>query len=277
MTARSPSPVAVALQDVSVWRYRSEDRAGSDILSRVSLTIGAGEHWAILGPNGAGKTTLLDLCAARSQPSSGTAAVLGRSLGRTDLRELRREIGHVAGEARTWRAGLTALQVVLTGARSTIAFRPEDVDPAAADRASELLHQTDCERLTGRDFASLSRGERQRVMIARALMSRPRLLVLDEPSAGLDLAGRETLLGVLDRLTRTDPARTTVTVTHHLEELPRSVSHAVLLRGGRVMHAGPVGAVLTTERVSACFGLEVVVNRVEGRVSATARGAPSDR
>ncbi|MVU77908.1 ATP-binding cassette domain-containing protein [Nocardia sp. ET3-3] len=240
-------------------------RAGNPILQGVSLTVHAGEHWALLGPNGAGKTTLLRMLGAFEHPTSGSVEVLGRRLGRVDMRALRAGIGHV-DPRHTPSGPMTAHEVVLTGATNTAALVPRREPPAAelaeADRLIDLLglsHRRDA------DWQILSQGQRGRALIARALMPSPRLLLLDEPATGLDLAGREQLLERLDLLQRTHPDLASVLVTHHLEELPPGTTHAMLLRDGHAITAGPVDEVITTAHITACFDHPVRILRDEGR------------
>nr|WP_281412255.1 ATP-binding cassette domain-containing protein [Miltoncostaea marina] len=237
--------------------------------------VAPGERWAVVGPNGAGKTTLLSLAGARLHPSEGRVRVLGERLGAVDTRALRAAIGHVdAAMAGRFRPRATALDVVRTGADATIAPLRPDVAPEAAERAEALLDEVGCGRLAAHRFDRLSRGERQRMLLARALVGRPRLLLLDEPTTGLDLPGREAFLARLDGLARAEPALATVQVSHHLEELAGSVTHALLLREGRVVAGGPADEVLREGPLSRCFGAPVALVRRGGRVFATMEGLP---
>ncbi len=239
------------------------------LLEGVDWRVGAGERWAVIGPNGAGKTTLMAVAGAVAHPSEGSASVLGTPLGAVDLRELRRGIGHVdATVASAFRPRATALEVALTGATATIVPRPERLSAADRARAPELLDRMGCGALQGRRFGTLSRGEQQRVLLARALMARPRLLLLDEPTAGLDLPGREMFLDRLHALADSEPGMATVQVSHHLEELAASVTHALLLRAGRVVAAGPAAEVLCDAPLSRCFDAPVRVVREGGRLLA---------
>ncbi len=235
------------------------------LLDQVSLTIRAGEHWALLGPNGAGKSTLLQILATYAFPTRGQVDLLGYRLGRVDVFSLRPWIGHVSPHHRV-DPHATVREVVLTGVTGTIRLvQRRDTSAAELSRAKAL---TELMGLRGRGDAQwrvLSAGERSRVLIARALMAEPRLLLLDEPAAGLDVAGREQLLASLDGLRQRQPELASVLVTHHLEELPASTTHALLLRQGRTVAAGVAGDVLTTELASACFGHPVAVTRYAGR------------
>jgi iron complex transport system ATP-binding protein len=243
---------------------------GRRVLGPVSLSVRAGERWAVLGPNGSGKTTLLRLAGAMRQPSAGRVVVLGAELGRVDVRRLRERIasvGHAVGDAIPPSLGVR--DVVLTGKRSTLVTWFQDYDDADRARADELLERLGCGHLDGQAIASCSQGERQRVLLARALFGRPELLLLDEPAAGLDLPGRESLVAALEDAGELHDVPT-VLVTHHLEELPTTVTHAALLRDGALSAAGPVAEVLTEETVSACFGLRLSVRRDGGRWTASA-------
>ena len=234
------------------------------ILGPISFDVRAGESWVILGPNGAGKTTLLDLAGAIRHPTSGTVEVLGSRLGTVDVRALRSRIGFVGHHvADIIPAHLRIADIVLTGKRSTLVPWMQSFDEDDRRVAAGLLERVSCTPMSARSLASCSQGERQRVMLARALFGRPELLLLDEPMAGLDLPGRELLLDALSSTADTAPP--TILVTHHLEEIPVTTTHAALLRAGRAVAAGPIEAVLTDEHVSACFGMPVSVSSSQGR------------
>jgi iron complex transport system ATP-binding protein len=241
------------------------------LLDHVSVTIRVGQHWALLGPNGAGKSTLLQLMATHAYPTRGHVDILGHRLGRVDVFSLRPWIGHISPHHRV-EAHRTVREVVLTGVTGTIQLvQRREISAAELSRAMAL---TELMGLNGRDDAPwrvLSQGERGRLLIARALMAQPRLLLLDEPAAGLDVAGREQLLTSMDDLRQRLPDLATVLVTHHLEELPASTTHALLLRSGQIVAAGDVDDVLTTELASACFGHPITVTRHAGRWAAASR------
>jgi iron complex transport system ATP-binding protein len=263
---RESARTYLELDRVRVWTP-----GGGDLLREVSWRVRAGEHWALLGPNGAGKSTLLSLAGARRHPSSGSVRVLGQRLGSVDMRELRRLIG-VVDPALRMPDELTAEAVVLSGATGSVQPLWDRYGPAERERALELLALLGCSGLAGRRVGTCSQGERGRVRIARALLPAPPLLLLDEPASGLDLAARELLLAALTELAAFDPALATVVVSHHLEDLPAHTSHALLLAGGAVVGAGQVATTLTSEALSACFGVGVAVGRHDGRWLATMTG-----
>ncbi len=251
-------------------------RDGRALLAQICLQVRAGEHWALLGPNGAGKSTLLRLLATYAHPTAGTVEILGRRLGRVDVFTLRPLVTLVSSHLPV-PAGRTVRELVLTGATGTTDLAARWT-PAAADldRARTAIAVMGLDRLAGVRWPVLSQGERSRTLIARALAGQPRVLLLDEPAAGLDLPGREQLLASLARLREHQPDLATVLVTHHLEELPVSTSHALLLRAGIQVAAGQAGDVLTSEMVSACFGTPVTISRQAGRWAATAgQAAPA--
>lgn len=245
-------------------------RSSRLILADIDITIRAGEHWALIGPNGAGKSSILSLCGAEQHPTRGVVRVLGQQLGRVEIRRLRESIGHV-DPRHPLRSALTVRQVVLTGATGTTElmnrWHPSDELVKRADRLIDMLGLG---ALEGAIWPTMSQGERGRVLIARALLTDPPLLLLDEPSTGLDVAAREQLLETVDLLHRAQPDLATVLVTHHLEELPETTTHAMLIRRGRVLAAGAVHDVLTTELVSESFDHPIRIERHEGRWHARA-------
>ncbi|SNY42913.1 ABC transporter ATP-binding protein [Paractinoplanes atraurantiacus] len=257
--------IFVELKDV---RFR---RQGKEILHGIDLTVRAGQHWALLGPNGAGKSTILGFCGAQTHPTSGTVEILGHRLGRVDMQTLRRSIGHV-DPRHPLRSPLTVREVVLTGLTGSVEspnrWRPTSLEEARADG---LIADLGLAAIAQERWPTLSQGERGRALIARALVVQPRLLLLDEPSTGLDVAAREQLLETLDVLFAAQPDLASVVVTHHLEELPTTTSHALLLRGGSVVAAGDAVTTITTENVSAAFGHPISVAHEDGRWAARAR------
>ncbi|MET7387597.1 ABC transporter ATP-binding protein [Streptomyces sp. NPDC005529] len=253
----------VALREVSVHRHTT----GQAILSEIDWTVHSGEHWALLGANGAGKTTLLRLLGALMHPTTGTVEVLGFRLGRVDVRELRARIGHVSTAQRV-PLDITAHTVVLTGHTGTVQPLWRKYDDAVRRRADELLAELDIKELAERPYGVCSGGQRARVLIARALMADPSLLLLDEPFNALDLPSREDLVDAMQRLAESRPGLATVTVTHHLEELSPAVSHTLLLQEGRVLVRGPVDDTLTDMWLTSCFGRPITVARHDGRWAA---------
>jgi iron complex transport system ATP-binding protein len=257
------SPPVLRLTGVGVTR---DDR---HILDALDWAVDAGERWAVLGANGSGKSTLLKVAALRLHPSRGDVDVLGERLGRTDVRVLRRRVGYAAAAlADQLRPTLTATEAVMTAKHA--ALEPwwhtySDTDRVAA---RERLDRMGVGHLADHELGTLSSGERQRVLVARTLMGEVALVLLDEPTAGLDVGGREDLVAGLDRL----DGPPVVLITHHLEEVPPSFTSALLLRDGRVVCQGPIEEVLTSDHVSTTFGLRLEVRRdARGRWSATAR------
>ena len=247
-------------------------RSGKDILGPISFTISETERWVILGPNGAGKSTLLKLLATEIFPSSGSVSLLGKKLGKVDVFELRTRIG-VCGSMKHEQIPTdeTVKDVVLTAAYAVLGRWNEDYDLWDESRASALLTTFGVRELGERLYGTLSDGERKRVQIARALMIDPELLLLDEPTAGLDMGGREDLLARFANFASDERAPVTITVTHHIEEIPVGTTHALLLKDGKVAISGPVNQVMTSENVSAIFGLQMEVSSSNGRFYARAK------
>jgi iron complex transport system ATP-binding protein len=269
----SGSP-ALRIAGVTVWEWDDRLRRRQPILTGIDWTVRPGEQWAVLGPNGAGKSTLLDIAAGMRHPSRGVVEILGETVGRVDLRTLRERIGHVDVKTEdAFSPRRTAREVVLTGATGTIQVLGERVCAADRSRAQQLLEQFGCVDVAEHAFASCSQGERRRILLARAMMRRPPLLLLDEPADGLDLPGREALLAALASLAGGSSPPAVVLVTHHLEELPPTITHALLLADGRASACGPATEVLAEEPLSACFGVRVSVSRADGRWAA--RATPS--
>ena len=254
---------AICCTGVTVWRSSHGRRKAA--LVAVDWTVSTGERWGVVGPNGAGKTTLLRIASAQMRPSAGTAFVLGEQLGRTDMVALRRRIGLLEPAfGRRFYPEQSALDVVLTGLSGSILMVDQPGDEEI-QRGRELLDGVGMADFAARAFTSCSEGERARIMLARALITESELLVLDEPAGGLDLPGRELLLAALGRAFASRPRLTTLTVTHHIEELPPGTTHALLLAHGRVVAAGPVGSVLTDALLEECFGLPLRVEESAGR------------
>jgi iron complex transport system ATP-binding protein len=239
------------------------------LLRDVSWSVELDERWVILGPNGAGKTTLLQLAAAHLHPTTGTAEVLGERLGGVDVFDLRPRIGLTsAALGQRMPAEETVLDLVVSAAYSVVGRWREEYDIVDTGRARHLLYQLGVQHLADRTFGTLSEGERKRVQIARALMPNPEVVLLDEPAAGLDLAGREQLVARLAGLAADADAPALVLVTHHVEEIPPGFTHGLLLREGRVVAAGLLRDVLTADLLSVTFGLPLVLDRQGDRYAA---------
>ena len=250
----------ISLREVSVRRE------GVPVLRGVDWDVRAGERWVVLGPNGSGKTTLLSLAGARLWPTAGEVHILGATLGRVDVRTLRPRIALVSGSVtRQLRPDLTALDVVMAGryaALETWWHRYTDDDAA---RAASLLSEGGVGAIADRPFGVISEGERQQVLLARALMGSPELILLDEPAAGLDLGARERLVSRLGALAADPACPTIVLVTHHCEEIPTGFTHAALVRQGNLLATGPLGEIITSPLISECFGVSVAVGCQDGR------------
>lgn len=241
------------------------ERGDTVILDDVSWRVNRGEHWAILGANGSGKTSLLSALTAYLSPTAGTIEVLGERYGETDWRELRKRIGLVSSSVRQMMAeDEPTLKTVVSGKYAMIDYWGE---PSAADRklALRLLKSVECSHIATRPWRVLSQGERQRVLIGRALMANPPLLILDEPCAGLDPVAREHFLQFLEKLGHRKSAPTLILVTHHVEEITPAFSHALLLKGGRTLMQGKKANVLTSELLSRVFGVPVRSRCEHGR------------
>jgi iron complex transport system ATP-binding protein len=253
------SPAAVALRDVGVVR------GGLALLDGICWQIGPAERWVVLGPNGSGKTTLLQVASARLWPTRGTVEILGERLGRVNVRSLRSRVALVSGAVtRQLPPGATAREVVVTGLDGALAAwwrRYAEQDVARAER---LLSDAGIGGPAGvgdRPFAVISEGERQRVLLARALMGRPELVFFDEPAAGLDLGAREHLLRRLAEMAADPHVPPFAMVTHHVEEIPEGATHGLLLRQGRIVASGPLDEVMVADALSICFGLPLDVGR----------------
>jgi iron complex transport system ATP-binding protein len=248
---------------------------GSTLVGPVDWSVTTGQRWIVLGPNGSGKTSLLRLAGAERRPTSGTVTVLGHRLGRVDLRSLRGCIG-VASSAidQQLRPTLTAADAVVTARHGALEPWWHEYSEADHRRAQTLLDFVGCAALGPRPLVSLSQGERQRVLLARSLMSEPRLLLLDEPAAGLDLPGREQLVERLEVLAADPGAPTMVLVTHHVEEIPAGMTHGLLLRAGQVVAAGPLRQALSADSMSQAYGLDIELEHRDGRYAARGRRSP---
>jgi iron complex transport system ATP-binding protein len=256
----------IELADVSVVR------GGNRLLNKVNWQVKDDERWVMLGPNGAGKTTLLQVLSTNLYPTDGVVGVLGEVVGTVDVFELRPRIGLTsAALADRIPRGERVSDVVVSASYAVLGRWRERYDELDHARAARLLREVGMADLVGRTFGTLSEGERKRVQIARALMTDPELLLLDEPAAGLDLGGREDLVRTLSVLA-TDPASpATILVSHHVEEIPPGFTHALLLRHGEVVASGPLPEALTEVTLSQTFGMPLRLERVDGRYSARRR------
>jgi iron complex transport system ATP-binding protein len=263
-----PTETVIEVRDLTVLRETAT------ILDGVSWRVSSGQHWAILGGNGSGKTSLLSVLMSYLSATRGSVSVLGHEHGTTDWRDLRKSIGLVSSALpQMIPPGEPGLNVVYSGKQAMIGAWG-DVDRTAVDRAEQLLAQVDCTHLEQRPWNVLSQGERQRLMIARALMADPKLLILDEPCAGLDPPAREHFLRFVDTLGRGSNAPTLILVTHHVEEIVSAFSHVLVLFKGCVLAQGSKDQVLTSENLSTAFGEQVVVRASEGRFSLSFQQSP---
>jgi len=255
----------VQFTDVSV------NRGGSPILDSITWSVEENERWVILGPNGAGKTTLLQLASSFIHPSRGQVDLLGSRLGGIDVFELRPRIGFAStAMARRVPNDETVLNVVMTAAYSVTGRWTEDYEQIDERRAHRVLSEWRLEGLADRTFGTLSDGEQKRVLIARAVMTDPELLLLDEPAASLDLGSREELVALLGGYARSEEAPAIVMVTHHVEEIPIGFTHALLLGNGGIVAQGPLAETLTSENLTNAFGLPIVLEEHNGRFNARA-------
>ncbi|WAA64601.1 ABC transporter ATP-binding protein [Microbacterium oxydans] len=258
-------PSALEFTDVVVRRE------GRNIIDHVTWEVDDDQRWVILGPNGAGKTTLLQLADTLMHPTSGTVTVLGETLGRTDVFEVRPRIGFASSAmAKRVPRDETVLNTVLTAAYSVLGRWNENYEDIDERRALRVLGDWRLDHLADRTFGTLSDGEQKRVQIARAVMTDPELLLLDEPTASLDLGSREELLALLSGYASSPTTPAMLMVTHHVEEIPVGFTHVMLLREGRVVAAGPIAETLTAEALTEAFGMPIVLSSAGGRYAARA-------
>jgi iron complex transport system ATP-binding protein len=246
-------------------------RSARDIIDHLDWSVDDDQRWVILGPNGAGKTTLLQLADTLLHPTSGRVTILGEQLGRTDVFELRPRIGFAStAMAKRLPPDETVLDVVLTAAYSVLGRWNEDYEDIDERRALRVLSEWKLDQLADRTFGTLSDGEQKRVQIARAIMTDPELLLLDEPAASLDLGAREELLALLSGYAQAPTTPAMVMVTHHVEEIPVGFTHVLLIRDGRVVAAGPMAETLTAENLTAAFDVPITLSSDAGRYAARA-------
>jgi iron complex transport system ATP-binding protein len=260
--------LVVHMSDVGVRRGTTH------LLAGVNWSVELDERWVILGANGAGKTTLLRLAAAELHPTSGQVHVLGEQLGRVDVRELRTRVGFCSAAllARV-PPGERVIDIVVSAGYAVLGRWREEYEQLDTGRAQELCKALGIAHLAEREFGTLSEGERKRTLIARALMTDPEMLLLDEPAAGLDLGGREDLVGRLTELAFDPDAPTTILVTHHVEEIPPGFTHLMLLADGGVVAQGLLEDVLTGDNLSATFGQPLMLERLGDRYFARRMGS----
>ncbi|WP_345750046.1 ABC transporter ATP-binding protein [Microbacterium rhizophilus] len=258
-------PTVLSFEDVVVRRE------GRNIVDGLTWAVNDDERWVVLGPNGAGKTTILQLADTLIHPTSGTVEILDEKLGRTDVFELRPRIGFAsAALARRIPADETVLNAVLTAAYSVLGRWNEQYENIDERRALRVLQEWRLDHLADRTFGTLSEGEQKRVQVARAIMTDPELLLLDEPTASLDLGSREVLVGLLSEYAKSPVTPALVMVTHHVEEIPVGFTHVLLLRDGKAVAAGPIAETLTDANLSEAFGLAITLTEDGGRFAARA-------
>ncbi len=256
---------AIDLRGVTVMK------SGKQLISRVDWQVRRGERWVLFGPNGAGKTTLLQVVSTYQFPARGTATILGKRMGRTDVRRLRPRIGYVGpAPASLVRRYLPCREIVVTGRHAAFVdtrwHEYTDSDWEFADRQMEMMGVSS---MAQREFATLSDGEKKRVLIARALMAKPELLLLDEPGTGLDLGAREGLIASLSAMAGREHNLTAILVTHHVEEIPPRFDRMIILANGRVAAAGAIDETLTGENLTEIYGMPLTVACSNGRFQAT--------
>lgn len=257
----------IDFNNVTVFREKKP------VLSNIDWQVDSNQRWVIIGPNGAGKTTLLRVAASQIQPSAGTAIVLGQTLGKVNVFELRTRIGFASNALSSHIPNSeTVLNSVMTAIYGVTGRWNEQYDDIDVRRAMRILNEWQLSSLSDRAFGTLSDGERKRAQIARAVMPDPELLLLDEPVASLDLAAREQTVSLIGAYASEPAAPAIIMVTHHLEEIPAGFTHALILSGGQVFAAGEIDYTLTSDKLSEAFGVSVEVDFSEGRYRARFRG-----
>lgn len=246
-------------------------RGDARLLDNIDWSVDEADRWVVIGPNGAGKTTMLQILAAQMHPTTGVVGLLGEVLGAVDVFELRPRIGLTSAALadRLPRSERVA-DVVVSASYAVVGRWREEYDELDHQRAKELLTELGIGHLSDRTFGTLSEGERKRVQIARALMTDPELMLLDEPAAGLDLTGREQLVRSLSQIATAEGSPAMVLVTHHVEEIPPGFTHALLLKQGRIVSAGPMTEALTAQTLSETFDIPLALDHIDGRYTARA-------
>ena len=251
-----------------VIRFEEVERqfAGVSALKKVSWEVEPNQHWVVLGPNGSGKSTLLQIAGLHLHPSRGEVTVLDQILGRVDIRRLRSKVGFISASlSNSFRSTIKARDVVMTARYGALEPWWHSYSDDDRDRACSLLDLVGCGNRTEHDFGVLSSGEKQRVLLARSLMTDPDLVLLDEPAAGLDLGGREELLASLTSLISASSGPSVILVTHHVEEIPEGFTHTALMSNGQMIKQGKIEEVLSGENLSQCFQLQISLSNESGR------------
>ena len=246
----------------------SKIESGTKLLQNINWEVSSNENWVVLGPNGSGKTSLLNIASLNLHPSKGEVKIIDHVLGKTDLRLLKPKIGFMSTSLNyKFRFNIKTIEVVVTAITGAIEPWWDTFTPANWERAHQLLENMGCGKKSDQLFGTLSTGEKQRVLLARALMPEPEILFLDEPTSGLDLRGREELLIALSNLVNEEKSPPMILVTHHLEEIPVGFGHLLLLKNGETVASGKMQEVMTSENISECFSLNASVNNNAGRWS----------
>lgn len=240
-------------------------RRGKTILRNVSWKVEEGENWAIVGLNGSGKTTLLNLVNGYLWPTSGRIAVFGQQYGKVVIQEVRKRIGWVSSSLQLQLPEFATTEQIIVGGKYGTIGHYDAIDPHDQDEVIQLLHLFRCENLLNRTYQTCSQGERQKVLIARALIAKPELLILDEPCTGLDLISREQVLSMIEQIALQEDGPTLIYVTHHIEEILPCFSHTLLLKDGKVFQAGRTDQLLTPQQLSAFFQVPITIHRMGQR------------
>ena len=244
----------------------SKTESGTKILKNIDWEVNPKENWIVLGPNGSGKTSLLNIASCNLHPSKGDVEILDHVLGKTDLRSLKPKIGFMSTSLNyKFRFNIKTIEVVVTALTGALEPWWDNFGASDWEQAHQVLENVGCGKKSDQPFGTLSTGEKQRVLLARALMSEPEILFLDEPTSGLDLGGREELLIVLSNLANEEKSPPMVLVTHHLEEIPVDFSHLFLLKNGETVASGKMSDVMTSENISKCFDLNAAIDNTAGR------------